>query len=129
MRSRRRCLTFLATTLLCAALLAMSSCHRAAQNRTFATPEDAVRSLIASVKSGNLDFTIDQSPYQQGFLPVIGLYLFQLSGGLVSPSTTNTGLTFVDKNSVDPYMQTTSRFEGSSKEQKLIKRSGAISGG
>ena len=90
---------------------------------------DLTPQTLQSVKSGNLDFTIDQSPYQQGFLPVIGLYLFQLSGGLVSPSTTNTGLTFVDKNSVDPYMQTTSRFEGSSKEQKLIKRSGAISGG
>ena len=90
---------------------------------------DLTPQTLQYVKAGNLDFTIDQSPYQQGFLPVIGLYLFQLSGGLVSPSTTNTGLTFVDKNSVDPYMQTTSRFEGSSTEQKVIKRSGAISGG
>ena len=88
---------------------------------------DLTPQTLQSVKSGNLDFTIDQSPYQQGFLPVIGLYLYQLSGGLVSPSTTDTGLSFVDKNSVDPYMQTTSRFEGSTKEQKLIKRSGAIS--
>jgi len=90
---------------------------------------DLTPQTLQYVKSGSLDFTIDQSPYQQGFLPVIGLYLFQLSGGLVSPSTTNTGLTFVDKNSVDPYMQTTSRFEGSTKEQKLITRSGPISGG
>ncbi len=49
---------------------------------------DLTPQTLQSVKSGNLDFTIDQSPYQQGFLPVIGLYLFQLSGGLVSPSTT-----------------------------------------
>lgn len=90
---------------------------------------DLTPQTLNYVKSGSLDFTIDQSPYQQGFLPVIGLYLFQLSGGLVSPSTTNTGLTFVDKNSVTPYMQTTSRFEGSTSEQKVIKRSGAISGG
>ena len=88
---------------------------------------DLTPQTLQSVKSGNLDFTIDQSPYQQGFLPVFGLYLYQLSGGLVFPSTTDTGLSFVDKNSVDPYMQTTSRFEGSTKEQKLIKRSGAIS--
>jgi simple sugar transport system substrate-binding protein len=89
---------------------------------------DLTPQTLQAIKAGNLDFTIDQSPYQQGFLPVIGLYLYQLSGGLVFPSTTDTGLTFVDKNSVDPYMQTTSRFEGSSKDQKLIKRSGAISG-
>ena len=47
---------------------------------------DLTPQTLQSVKAGNLDFTIDQSPYQQGFLPVIGLYLFQLSGGLVSPS-------------------------------------------
>jgi simple sugar transport system substrate-binding protein len=89
---------------------------------------DLTPQTLQAIKAGNLDFTIDQSPYQQGFLPVFGLYLYQLSGGLVAPSTTDTGLTFVDKNSVGPYMQTTSRFEGSSKDQKLIKRSGAISG-
>jgi simple sugar transport system substrate-binding protein len=89
---------------------------------------DLTPQTLESVKAGNLDFTLDQSPYQQGFLPVFGLYLFQLSGGLVSPSTTNTGLTFVDKSNVQPYMATTSRFEGSSKEQKLITRSGAIGG-
>ena len=52
-----------------------------------------------------LDFTIDQSPYLQGFLPVMYLYLFQLSGGLVSPPTTDTGLNFVVKDNVDPYMR------------------------
>jgi len=58
MRFREPWLTFVATTLLGAALLAMSACHRAAQNRSFATPEDAVRSLIAAVKSGNLQEVI-----------------------------------------------------------------------
>jgi simple sugar transport system substrate-binding protein len=88
---------------------------------------DLTPQTLTSIKSGDLDFTIDQSPYQQGFLPVIGLFLFHLSGGLVAPSFTDTGLTFVDKNSVTPYMQTTSRFEGSSAQQKVISRSGAIS--
>jgi hypothetical protein len=73
---------------------------------------DLTPQTLQSVKSGDLDFTIDQSPYQQGFLPVIGLYLFQLSGGLVFPSTTDTGLSFVDKNSVDPYMATTKPVRG-----------------
>jgi simple sugar transport system substrate-binding protein len=82
---------------------------------------------LAAVKAGQIEFTIDQSPYQQGFLPTLYLYLFQLSGGLVSPPTTDTGLKFVTKGNVDPYTATPSRFEGSTKDQKYIKHSGAIS--
>jgi simple sugar transport system substrate-binding protein len=78
------------------------------------------------VQGGSLDFTIDQQPYLQGFLPVLALYLFNLSGGLVSPVETNTGLTFVTKANVGPYLNTKSRYEGSSTEQKYIKRSGPI---
>jgi len=81
---------------------------------------------LNGIKAGNLDFTIDQQPYLQGFLPVLALYLFNLSGGLVNPPETNTGLTFVTKANVGPYLNTTSRFEGSSTQQKYIKRSGAI---
>jgi len=82
---------------------------------------------LTAIKAGQLDFTIDQSPYLQGFLPTIYLYLFQLSGGLVSPPTTDTGLKFVTKGNVDPYTATPSRFEGSTKDQKYIKHTGAIS--
>jgi simple sugar transport system substrate-binding protein len=81
---------------------------------------------LQSIQGGSLQFTIDQQPYLQGFLPVLALYLFNLSGGLVSPPETNTGLTFVTKDNVGPYLNTTSRFEGSSSQQKLIKRSGPI---
>ena len=81
---------------------------------------------LNGIKSGNLDFTIDQQPYLQGFLPVLALYLFNLSGGLVNPPETNTGLTFVTKANVGPYLNTTSRYEGSSTQQKYIKRSGPI---
>jgi len=81
---------------------------------------------LQGIKAGHLDFTIDQQPYLQGFLPVLALYLFNLSGGLVNPPETNTGLTFVTKANVGPYLNTTSRFEGSSTEQKYIKRSGPI---
>ena len=81
---------------------------------------------LSGIKAGNLDFTIDQQPYLQGFLPVLSLYLFNLSGGLVNPPETNTGLTFVTKDNVGPYLNTTSRYEGSSTQQKYIKRSGPI---
>jgi simple sugar transport system substrate-binding protein len=74
-----------------------------------------------AIKSGDLDFTIDQSAYLQGFLPVLYLYLYKLSGTLVSPPFTNTGLKFVTKDLVGPYLTTTNRFEGSSDKQQLIK--------
>ena len=65
-----------------------------------------------------LDFTIDQQPYLQGFYPVIQLFLYKLSGGLVAPSDTNTGLLYVTKANVKPYLTTKSRYEGSSSKQK-----------
>ncbi|HEX6930758.1 MAG TPA: substrate-binding domain-containing protein [Streptosporangiaceae bacterium] len=81
---------------------------------------------LSGIQDGSLNFTIDQQPYLQGFLPVLFLYLFNLSGGLVNPPETNTGLTFVTKSNVTPYLNTKTRFEGSSTDQKYIKRSGAI---
>jgi simple sugar transport system substrate-binding protein len=75
-----------------------------------------------AIKAGNLDFTIDQSAYLQGFLPTLYLYLYKLSGTLVSPPMTNTGLKFVTKDNVAPYLKSTNRFEGSSKSQLYIKQ-------
>jgi simple sugar transport system substrate-binding protein len=82
---------------------------------------DLLPITLQLIKSGDLDFTIDQQPYLQGFQPVIQLFLYKLSGGLMAPSNTNTGLLFVTKDNVDPYLQTKSRYEGSDKAQKYIK--------
>jgi simple sugar transport system substrate-binding protein len=87
---------------------------------------DLVPETLQAIKGGSLDYTIDQQPYLQGFLPVLYLYMYKLSGGLVFPSETNTGLLFVTKDSVDPYLQTKTRFQGSSTEQQVVQRSGAI---
>ncbi|HEY6591293.1 MAG TPA: sugar ABC transporter substrate-binding protein [Actinomycetota bacterium] len=87
---------------------------------------DLVPETLQAIKGGSLDYTIDQQPYLQGFLPVLYLYMYKLSGGLVFPSETNTGLLFVTKDNVDPYLQTKTRFEGSSTEQQVVQRSGAI---
>jgi simple sugar transport system substrate-binding protein len=90
---------------------------------------DLVPETLSAIKAGDLDFTIDQQPYLQGFLPVLSLYLYKLSGGLVAPAETNTGLLFVTKDNVDPYLSTQSRFEGSSTKQQVLNRSGAIGHG
>jgi simple sugar transport system substrate-binding protein len=87
---------------------------------------DLVPETLASVKAGDLDYTIDQQPYLQGFLPVLALYLYKLSGGLLFPAETNTGLLFVTKDNVDPYLTSKSRYEGSDSAPKLVERSGAI---
>jgi simple sugar transport system substrate-binding protein len=73
---------------------------------------DTLTDTLTGVKSGALDFTIDQSAYLQGFLSVLYLYLFRLSGTLVFPPATDTGLTFVTKDNVSPYSTANSRFEG-----------------
>jgi simple sugar transport system substrate-binding protein len=87
---------------------------------------DLVPETLAAIDGGSLDYTIDQQPYLQGFLPVLYLYLYKLSGGLMFPSETNTGLLFVTKDNVKPYLDTKTRFEGSSTEQQVVPREGAI---
>ena len=87
---------------------------------------DLVPETLASVKTGDLDYTIDQQPYLQGFLPVLALYLYKISGGLISPPVTNTGLLFVTKDNVAPYQTTKTRYQGSDETPKLVERSGAI---
>jgi simple sugar transport system substrate-binding protein len=82
---------------------------------------------LAAISAGQISFTVDQSPYLQGFLPTIYLYLLQLSGGLVNPATTDTGLKFVTKSNAGAYTSPTTRFEGSTSAQKYIKHTGAIS--
>jgi simple sugar transport system substrate-binding protein len=82
---------------------------------------------LTAIAAGQISFTIDQSPYLQGFLPTLYMYLFNLSGGLVSPPATDTGLKFVTKDNVAPYSSPSTRFEGSTSAQKYIPHTGAIS--
>ncbi len=66
------------------------------------------------LSEGVIDFTIDQQPYLQGFFPVIELYLYQASKTLSGIADVDTGLKFLDKETVVPYNDTKSRFEGTS---------------
>jgi simple sugar transport system substrate-binding protein len=79
---------------------------------------DLLPGTLKLINQGFLEFTIDQQPYLQGFVPVMQLFLFKLSGGLQAPSDTNTGLLFVTKANVKPYLTTKTRYEGSSTAQK-----------
>jgi simple sugar transport system substrate-binding protein len=88
---------------------------------------DLTPGTLNAINAGQVNFTIDQNPYLQGFLPVIYLYLFNLTGGLVAPPNTDTGLTFVTKSTVGPYLNTKTSYEGSANPPPvLVPRSGPI---
>src|SRR3954466_2189593 len=68
-----------------------------------------------------IDFTIDQQPYLQGFLPILQLFMYNASNSLSGIADTNTGLKFLDKTTVVPYNSTKSRYEGSSSSPGVTK--------
>jgi simple sugar transport system substrate-binding protein len=87
---------------------------------------DTTGQTIPNIQNGTLSFTIYQDPYLQGFLPVLYLYLYNLSGGVLVPPNTDTGLSVVTKSNVGPYVAD-SRYQGSTTAQKFIQRpAGAI---
>jgi simple sugar transport system substrate-binding protein len=75
---------------------------------------DLLTPTIELLQAGQIDFTIDQQPYLQGFLPVLELYMYKASQTLTGLADVNTGLKFLDKETVKPYVTTKSRYEGSS---------------
>jgi simple sugar transport system substrate-binding protein len=80
---------------------------------------DLLPGTLEAIKSRDLDFTIDQQPYLQGFLPIMQLFFARYSGGLVAPADTNTGLLFVTRRNVGRYLTTKTRYEGSSSRRQF----------
>jgi simple sugar transport system substrate-binding protein len=82
---------------------------------------------LAALSGGKLKFSIFQDPYLQGFLPVLYLYLYNLSGTQIAPPDTDTGLTVLTPSNVSQVLKN-SRFQGGSSAQQYLPRpSGAIS--
>jgi simple sugar transport system substrate-binding protein len=79
---------------------------------------DLLPGTLEAIRNGQLDFTIDQQPYLQGYLPIQQLFFARYSGGLVTPADTNTGLAFVTRENVRPYISTSTRYEGSSSRRE-----------
>jgi simple sugar transport system substrate-binding protein len=80
------------------------------------TPE--TQKLLAA---DQIDFTIDQQPYLQGFYPIMELFLAKASGTLSGVADVNTGLKFLDKTTVEPYNSTKSRYEGTATSPGVTK--------
>lgn len=87
---------------------------------------DPLPKTLQNIKQGHLDFTIDQQAYLQGFQTVLQLYLYNISGGLLAPTDTNTSLKFVTPKNVDPYVQSKTRYEGGTQKQKVLETPSSI---
>ncbi|HEY4427052.1 MAG TPA: sugar ABC transporter substrate-binding protein [Solirubrobacteraceae bacterium] len=72
------------------------------------------------LKAGFIEFTIDQQPYLQGFIPTLQMFLYKVSNTQTGPFEANTGLKFVTKETVAPYL-TKSRFEGTTATAAVVK--------
>jgi simple sugar transport system substrate-binding protein len=87
---------------------------------------DTVPQTLTNISEGKTGFTIYQDPYLQGFLPTLYLYLYNISGGTLPPSDTDTGLSFITKTNLPEYNKS-SRYQGSTTSQLYLPRpSGAI---
>src|ERR1700704_1532685 len=62
------------------------------------------------LQEGDIEFTIDQQPYLQGFLPVLEMCLYKVSGALSGLFEADTGLKFLDKETVGPYLKSKTRY-------------------
>ncbi|MDX3130066.1 sugar ABC transporter substrate-binding protein [Streptomyces europaeiscabiei] len=84
------------------ALTAVESVADAGSKAKVAT-FDLNKELTESIKSGDIEFAVDQQPYLQGYLSVDSLWLYKnngnYSGGGEAPVLT--GPAFVDKSNVD----------------------------
>jgi simple sugar transport system substrate-binding protein len=72
------------------------------------------------LSEGDIEFTIDQQPYLQGFLPVLELFMYKVSGTLTGMAEVDTGLKFLDKETVQPYLKTKTRYEGTSSAVTVV---------
>ena len=82
---------------------------------------DLLPTIQKLLAAGQMDFTIDQQPYLQGFLPVLELFMSKASETLTGMADVNTGLKFLDKDSVVPYNSTKSRYEGNATSAGVVK--------
>ncbi len=75
--------------------------------------------VCQAINAGYVTTTVDQQAYLQGFDTIMQLFLYNVSGGLMKPTNTDTGLGIVTKANVKPYLAT-NRFEGTASGAKTL---------
>ena len=81
--------------------------------------------VCQAINAGYVTTTVDQQAYLQGFDTIMQLFLYNVSGGLMKPTNTDTGLGIVTKANVKPYLAQ-NRFEGTSNQVKTLKAPNTI---
>jgi simple sugar transport system substrate-binding protein len=81
--------------------------------------------VVQAIHAGYVTATIDQQAYLQGFDTIMQLFLWNVSGGLMKPTNTDTGLGIVTKANVEPYL-TPNRFEGTSSAKMSLPTPSSI---
>jgi simple sugar transport system substrate-binding protein len=87
---------------------------------------DLLPRTVQLINGGDLDFTIDQQAYLQGFYTAMEMFMYLASGGLTGPADINTGLKFVTKDNVSPYLFSSTRYEGKTDKPQIMQRFGPI---
>ena len=82
--------------------------------------------VAQAIQAGYVTATIDQQAYLQGFDTIMQLFLWNVSGGLMKPTDTDTGIGIVTKANVAPYL-IPNRFEGTSAAKKSLATPSSIS--
>ncbi len=82
--------------------------------------------VAQAINGGYVTATIDQQAYLQGFDTIMQLFLWNVSGGLMKPTDTDTGIGIVTKANVAPYL-IANRFEGTSAAKKALATPSSIS--
>ncbi len=70
--------------------------------------------VLQEIQAGHLAFTVDQQAYLQGSMSIYQLFLYNITGGLITPVNVNTGFKYVTKDNVGAYLQHKDSWEGSS---------------
>jgi simple sugar transport system substrate-binding protein len=90
------------------------------QGKVHAGGFDLTEQTQKLLSEGYIEFTIDQQPYLQGFMPVLQLFLYKVSGTLTGPAEVDTGLKFLNKETVQPYLKSKTRYEGTSSAVTVV---------
>jgi simple sugar transport system substrate-binding protein len=70
--------------------------------------------VLELISQGQLAFTVDQQAYLQGAMTIYQLFLYNITGGLITPVDINTGFKYVDSKNVGDYVNRKDSWEGSS---------------
>lgn len=83
--------------------------------------------VLDLIHEGQLEFTVDQQAYLQGSMSIYELFLYNITGGLITPFDVDTGFKYVTKDNVGAYVSRTDTWEGSSTTPKVFTPPSTIS--